>query len=91
MTIDFWNKQTPINGVAAEELLRDPFFANARSLFLVREGSIVTRIESVDVIRSNNKLDEMTDEQVAQWYIDEDSRLNEQSQMPIEHPNPDQY
>lgn len=68
---EFWNKQTPINGVEAGDILKDSFFSNARSIFLiVDENRVVTRIESVDVVKSNNGWNDKTDEEVATCYLD---------------------
>lgn len=78
-----WDRQSPINGVAAEEILKDAFMRNARELFIVydEETNIVTRIESVDVIKMNNKLSGYTDQQVMDWYI-------EDMEKPVPEPEP---
>lgn len=71
-TIEFWDKESPVNGVPASEILKDVFFNNARSLFLIKDDitSIVSNIESVDIIRSNMEMGtEYTDEEVAEAYL----------------------
>lgn len=69
--IEFWDKKSPVNGVSAEELLKDNFFKNARRLFLIKDDitGIVSNIESVDVIKSNLEMN-ASDEEVAQAYLD---------------------
>lgn len=66
----FWDKQEPINGVPADEVLKDAFLKNARRVFLGydEETGIITRMESVDVIKLSNKLVNFTDQQVIDWY-----------------------
>ena len=72
MKAEVWDKKSTINGVAAEDILKDSFFANARKIFLVRDSSdVVLRIESVDVIKQNNALQDKTDDEVIAWYIED--------------------
>ena len=64
----------PINGVSAMEVLKDNFFKNARKLFLIYddETGIVSQIQSLDVIKSNNsKYSGKTDEEVMQLFLEE--------------------
>ena len=69
--IEFWDKQTPINGVPSETILQDGFFRDARSVFLiVDENNAVTHMESVDIIKANNGWNGKTDNEVAAAYLD---------------------
>lgn len=71
--IEFWDKESPVNGVPANKILEDAFFSNARSLFLIKDdvANVVSNIESVDIIRSNMEMGtEYTDEDVAEAYLD---------------------
>lgn len=72
-TIEFWDKETPVNGVEASKILQNAFFKNARRLFLIKDDvtGIASNIESVDIIRSNMELGaECTDEEVAAAYLE---------------------
>ena len=72
MKTSIWDKQSAINGVAAKEILKDSFFENARKVFLVSDDNdIVLRIESVDVIKQNNNLQDKTDDEVIAWYLED--------------------
>lgn len=45
--------------------------ANARKLFIGVSAGVVQRIESVDIIKGNNDLDDMTDDEVMAWYLEQ--------------------
>lgn len=81
-TIEFWNKKTPINGVEANEILKDNFFKNARSLFLIKNGDQVTNIENVDVVKTVIEMDG-TDEEIAQAYLDYMEMQNNPEMQPM--------
>lgn len=68
---EWWDKKSPINGVAASEILKDKMLANARKLFIGVSAGVVQRIESVDIIKGNNDLDDMTDDEVMAWYLEQ--------------------
>ena len=70
-TCKWWDKKSPINGVAASEILKDKMLANARKLFIGVSAGVVQRIESVDIIKGNNDLDDMTDDEVMAWYLEQ--------------------
>lgn len=70
-TCEWWDKKSPINGVAASEILKDKMLANARKLFIGVSAGVVQRIESVDIIKGNNDLDDMTDDEVMAWYLEQ--------------------
>ena len=68
------------------EVLKDNFFKNARKLFLIYddETGIVSQIQSLDVIKSNNsKYSGKTDEEVMQLF------LEEQLNPPTPEPTPE--
>lgn len=71
----WWDKEEPINGVEASEILKDNFFKNARKLFLIYDNEIepilVSQIQSVDIIKSNNKWQSLSDDEVMAAYLEE--------------------
>lgn len=72
-TIQFWDKESPINGIEASEILKDAFFRSASSIFLIVDSYShrVTNIENTDVIRSTLSLgEEYTDQEVADQYLE---------------------
>ena len=72
MKTTIWDKKSAINGVEAEEILKDNFLAKARKVFLISDDNdIVLRIESVDVIKQNHYLQDKTDDEVIAWYLED--------------------
>jgi hypothetical protein len=50
-TVEIWDKQSPINGVTAEAYLKSNPNMSDPTVLLVKTGSRVTRIESVDTMK----------------------------------------
>lgn len=74
-TYEIWDKQSPINGVPAEEILKDNTLKNASAIILIKspnaDNNNVLYVESVDVLKSNNRLRSgLTPEEVAQYQIE---------------------
>jgi hypothetical protein len=64
LTVEIWDKQSPINGYdASKYLASNPDMANGTILF-VKEGERVVRIESADTMRSVYGWEDKTDEEV---------------------------
>lgn len=79
---EIWDRITPINGVPADEILKDISLRNSSSIFLVRNmnNGKVEFVESVDTIKGNEVLRrDLTAEEVAGFYVE---RLKEYKTAP---------
>ena len=91
-TYEIWDKQSPINGVPAEEILKDNTLKNASAIILIKspnaDNNNVLCVESVDVLKSNNRLRSgLTPEEVAQYQIEYLEELRNTPQISYEEVN----
>lgn len=83
---EIWDKKSPINGVDAEEILKDNMLKNASDVILIKspnaDNNNVLYVESVDTLKMNNRLrGSLTADEVAQFQIE---RLEEmRNQLPV--------
>ena len=67
-TIKKWDKESPINGISAEQVLNSNPSFHTGDIYLVMNGDRVERIEKVETIRNNTGF-EGTDEEVMNKYL----------------------
>lgn len=72
---EIWDKKTPINGVPAEEMLKDNTLKNASNVILIKspnaDDNNIVHVESVDVLKINNRLrSNLTATEVGEYQID---------------------
>lgn len=86
MEVVKWDKKSDINGVSAQYFFDNyPEFLSS-DVFLVKNGNVVTRVESVETWKANLNLPNTSTEQVIQAFKDyvkaqEDAAQNEVSEI----------
>ena len=85
-TYEKWNKQTAINGVSAEQVLKsDPSRNSASEIYLVKSGNgKVARIEDVDTIKEVYDWEDLTDDEAMTKLVEQLN--NPPIQTPSEQP-----
>lgn len=65
-----WDHKSPINGVPAEKILSDQFYANMYKIMIVQDDETLrcTEIQDIAQIKMSYKLSGYTDEQVVAYY-----------------------
>lgn len=65
-----WDRKSPINGVPAEKILADQFYANMYKIMIVQDDETLrcTEIQDIAQIKMSYKLSGYTDEQVVAYY-----------------------
>ena len=91
-TYEIWDKKSPINGVDAEEILKDNMLKNASDVILIKspntDNNNVLYVESVDTLKINNRLrGSLTADEVAQFQIERLEEMRNQPPISIEQIN----
>ena len=79
---EIWDKQSPINGIEAEKVLKDASFRNSNVILVIVDDK-VTQMEIPATLRSIYSL-EGTDEEVAEAYLE----IVRDNYRPVPEPSP---